>query len=107
MVLTGGTTTVESWAQGNVYNGSSLTPHFVKANIPAPTKPSSLLDASGKIFGRSHPQYENYAVDQFVSVKSQGAKGDGLTDDTEALQAVFNKVRGDIPSVVCDRHAYM
>ena len=38
-------------------------------------------------------RYIDYAVDQFVSVKSQGAKGDGVTDDTAALQAVFDNVR--------------
>lgn len=93
VVLPGGTTTIESWGQGNVYNGSSSSFQFMKANIPAPTKDKSLLDSTGKIFGRARPQYEDYAVDQFVSVKSQGAKGDGKTDDTAALQAVFDKVR--------------
>ncbi len=42
-------------------------------------------------------RYENYAVSQFVSVKDHGAKGDGKTDDTSAIQAVFDQVRsGDI-----------
>jgi glucan 1,3-beta-glucosidase len=92
VVLAGGTTTIESWGQGNIYSGSSSSYKFVKSNIPAPPKAASLLDASGRIFGRSHPQYEDYAVDQFISVKSQGAKGDGHTDDTGALQAVLDKV---------------
>ena len=55
-------------------------------------KAASLLDSAGRIFGKTHPQYADYAPDQFVSVKSQGAKGDGRTDDTAAIQAVFNKV---------------
>lgn len=37
-------------------------------------------------------RYEDFSVDQFVSVKSNGAKGDGVTDDTKALQAVLDKV---------------
>lgn len=37
-------------------------------------------------------RYEDFSVDQFVSVKDQGAKGDGNTDDTAALQAVFDQV---------------
>lgn len=93
VVLAGGTITIQSWGQGNVYSGASSSFEFVKSNIPAPTKAPSLLDSTGRIFGRSHPQYENFAVDQFVSVKSQGAKGDGKTDDTAVLQTVFDKVR--------------
>ncbi|KAI0341762.1 exo-beta-1,3-glucanase [Trametopsis cervina] len=94
VVLPGGTTTIESWGQGNVYNGTSSTSRFMKSDIPAPTKAASLLDSSGRIFGRPHPQYENYAASQFVSVKTQGAKGDGKTDDTAAIQAVFDQFSG-------------
>ncbi|ESK92896.1 glycoside hydrolase family 55 protein [Moniliophthora roreri MCA 2997] len=93
-VLAGGTTTVASWAQGNVYSGTNRAARFTQANIPSPSKPSVLLDGSGKIFGKGRPQYENYAVSQFVSVKSEGARGDGRTDDTSALQAIFDKYSG-------------
>ncbi|KAI0797623.1 exo-beta-1,3-glucanase [Abortiporus biennis] len=86
-------TTIDSWAQGNVYSGTNSQGKFVQANVPAPTKAGSLL-SGGKIFGRTHPQYEDYAVSQFMSVKSQGAKGDGTTDDTAALQAIFDQFAG-------------
>ncbi|EIN07504.1 beta-1,3-glucanase [Punctularia strigosozonata HHB-11173 SS5] len=87
---TSGSTTIQSWGQGNVFKGTSQTGTFQQANLPVPSKPASLLDSAGRIFGRSHPQYQTYAASQFVSVRSQGAKGDGTTDDTAALQAVFN-----------------
>ena len=58
VVLPGGTTTIESWGQGNVYSGSSSVFQFVQGSVPAPNKPRNLLDNSGKIFSRSHPQYE-------------------------------------------------
>ena len=90
-VLAGGTTTIDSWGQGNVYSGTDGTLQFTSGTITAPSKASSLL-AGGKIFSRTIPQYEDYAVDQFVSVKSQGAKGDGQTDDTAAIQNVLNQV---------------
>ncbi|CCL99324.1 uncharacterized protein FIBRA_01342 [Fibroporia radiculosa] len=93
VVLAGGTTTIASWGQGNVYSGTNNGHTFVQGNIAAPTKPGSLL-SNGRIFGRTRPQYENYAVSQFVSVKSEGAKGDGHTDDTAALQSTLNKYSG-------------
>lgn len=92
-VLAGGTTTIDSWGQGNVYSGTGTSAQFTSGTITAPSKASSLL-AGGKIFSRTIPQYEDYAVDQFISVKSEGAKGDGTTDDTAALQAVFDKYSG-------------
>jgi hypothetical protein len=67
-----GSTTIASWGQGNAYTGTSSAAKFTKGSIPAATKPSVLLDSSGKIFGRGRPQYENYAVSQFISVKDNG-----------------------------------
>lgn len=93
VVLSGGTTTITSWGQGNVYRGTNPAGTFTQGNIPAPSKPSTLLDSSGRIVSRTHPQYAEYAVSQFVSVKDNGAVGDGATDDTAALTAIFNKVR--------------
>ncbi|KAF9235735.1 glycoside hydrolase family 55 protein [Melanogaster broomeanus] len=93
-VLAGGTTTIASWGQGNVYSGTGGQKTFVQGNIVSAEKPSVLLDNSGRIFGKTHPQYANYATSQIVSVKSQGAKGDGTTDDTAAIQNVFDQYAG-------------
>ncbi|KAF8969934.1 exo-beta-1,3-glucanase [Flammula alnicola] len=93
-VLAGGTTTITSWGQGNVYHGSSGSGTFTQGSIVAANKPSVLLDSSGKIFGRTHPQYADFSPSQFISVKDNGAKGDGKTDDTAAITAVFNKFAG-------------
>ncbi|KAF9218921.1 glycoside hydrolase family 55 protein [Gyrodon lividus] len=93
-VLAGGTITIASWGQGNVYSGTGGQKTFVQGNIVSVNKPSVLLDNSGRIFGKAHPQYANYATGQFVSVKSQGAQGDGRTDDTVAIRNVINKYAG-------------
>ncbi|KAH8117300.1 exo-beta-1,3-glucanase [Phellopilus nigrolimitatus] len=94
VVLTGGTTTIDQWVQGNVYTGTSSTSSFLQGSLTAPTKASSLLDSSGRIFGKTHPQYEDYAVDQFVSIRSLGAKGDGSTNDTAAIVNAFAQYAG-------------
>lgn len=91
-VLSGGTTIIISWGQGNIYQGVNQSGTFTQGHIPAPTKAPTLLDSSGRVFGRTHPQYAEYAVDQFISVKELGAKGDGRTDDTALLRDIFAKV---------------
>lgn len=48
-VLEGGSTTIESWGQGNVYSGSDSKATFTQGDIPAATKDESLLDGSGKV----------------------------------------------------------
>ncbi|KAI0700911.1 glucan 1,3-beta-glucosidase [Cytidiella melzeri] len=94
VVLAGGTTTIDSWAQGNVYHGTGTTASYVKAGISSISKPSSLLDSSGRIVGKSHPQYAGYAASDFASVKDHGALGDGKTDDTAAITAFIAAYAG-------------
>src|SRR6266576_2899678 len=91
VALAGGTKTISSWGQGNTYSGSNPSGSYVQGDIIAADKPSVLLDSSGKIFGKGHPQYADYAVSQFVSVRSKGAKGDGVTDDTAALTNILSQ----------------
>lgn len=92
IVLEGGTKVIASWAQGNVYSGTDGIAKFTQSNIPGFHKPSGLVDRTGKIFGRTHPQYVEYSVEQFISVRSCGAKGDGVTDDTAAIKSILAKV---------------
>jgi glucan 1,3-beta-glucosidase len=93
VVLEGGSTTIDSWGQGNIYTGTNAAGTFTQGELPNPTKADSLLQ-DGKIFGRLRPQYTDYAVDQFVSAKDEGATGDGSTDDTDALQKLFDTYSG-------------
>src|SRR5256714_4884547 len=69
-----------------------VSPSRVQQPLTAPSKPAALLaDSSSNVFERSRPQYENVPATSFISVKSRGARGDGKTDDTAAIQAmVYN-----------------
>ncbi|KAJ2916182.1 hypothetical protein MD484_g4242, partial [Candolleomyces efflorescens] len=94
ILLTGGTRTIESWGQGNVFKGDNPRGQFTQRNLPAARKASSLLDSAGRIVSRPQPQYESFLVSDFVSVKDHGAKGDGVTDDTQALKTIFTQYAG-------------
>ncbi|KAJ2920462.1 hypothetical protein H1R20_g16633, partial [Candolleomyces eurysporus] len=94
VALAGGTKTIASWGQGNVYKGDNARGQFTQGNLPASYKASSLLDSAGRIVSRPQPQYETFLVSDFVSVKDYGAKGDGVTDDTQALNNIFSQFAG-------------
>lgn len=99
---------IASYVQGRTYGSQAgaagKAVQSAQTDVP---KPDSLLDkATGNVFTRSKPQYESLPVSAFLSVKSAGAKGDGVTDDTAAIQAVFNKATSD-QVVYFDHGAYL
>ncbi|KAL2125928.1 hypothetical protein VTI74DRAFT_2221 [Chaetomium olivicolor] len=108
-VILPGNQKVSFFAQGRTYGGAQgmTTGRAVQAPQQGVQKPAVLLDqTTGKVFTRSKPQYENVPVSNFVSVKAKGAKGDGKTDDTDAIQAIFDKATAD-QIVYFDHGAYI
>ncbi|CAM1501452.1 Fc.00g034360.m01.CDS01 [Cosmosporella sp. VM-42] len=101
---TTGSTTIAGWGQGHKYTPNS-GPTNIQGVFSPNQRPSSLL-SSGKYYTRSKPQYGNLAVSSFSSVRSAGAKGDGVTDDTTALQNVINSAASAGKVVFFDSGTY-
>lgn len=89
-VLSGatGTVTISGWGEGHEYvNGGG--PNQFEGPIVPNSRPASLL--SGKdYYTQSKPQYNSLPVSSFLSVRSSGAAGNGVQDDTHALQNAIN-----------------
>jgi hypothetical protein len=99
-----GNTKIASWIQGRTYSGK--TGQAVQDSQTAISRPKVLLDSQGNFVTKSKPQYAGVASSKFVSVKDKGAKGDGSTDDTAAIQAVFDSIGTD-EIVYFDHGAYV
>ena len=82
---TTGTTTITAWGEGHAYTPTG--PENFESSVVPNIRPASLLSGS-KYYERSKPQYANLPTSSFLSVRSAGAAGDGVTDDTAALQLV-------------------
>jgi glucan 1,3-beta-glucosidase len=94
-----GNTKVKSWTLGNVYY-----PEYPNGTFPSPggsfkymsrTAVPILNGPNGIIFEKSKPQYENIPVTRFTNIKRvYGAKGDGISDDTAAINKALNTEAG-------------
>ncbi|KAH0556494.1 hypothetical protein GP486_005605, partial [Trichoglossum hirsutum] len=100
-----GNAKIASWGQGTQYLPGVNGFRF-QGPLTPPSKPASLLNAEGLVYERSRPQYQDLDDSHFTSVKSHGAKGDGVTDDTAAIQAVVNAANSD-EVVYFDSGAYV
>jgi glucan 1,3-beta-glucosidase len=85
-----GNSKVASFTQGRQYAGVNQGKVAVGAPSLVSTKSAVLMDSVGNVVTRSKPQYEAEPISSFKSAKAAGAKGDGVTDDTAAIQALFD-----------------
>jgi glucan 1,3-beta-glucosidase len=101
---TTGTTTIAAWGEGHEYLPAG--PSQFEGAFTGNSRPASLLDGS-KYYVQSKPQYQTYASSSFKSVRSAGAAGNGVTDDTSALQAVINSAAASGDIVYFDAGTYL
>ena len=102
---TSSTTTISAWGQGHKYTPSG--PTNFQGSFTPPTRPSALLaSGSSKYYTKTKPQYEASPVSSFVSIRSAGAKGDGSTDDTAAIQSAITSAASSGRIVFFDQGTY-
>jgi glucan 1,3-beta-glucosidase len=104
LVGTTGTTTIAGWGEGNKYTPTG--PQRFQGYFTPNTRPGSLLSGS-KYYVRSKPQYQSLPVSSFQSVRSAGAAGNGVTDDTAALQNAINSATSAGKVVFFDAGTYL
>ena len=100
-----GSMTIIGWGQGHEYTPTGGPVRF-QASFTPNTRPSSLLSGAN-YYVRSKPQYENLTTASFQSVRSAGAMGNGITDDTSALQDAINNATFSCKVVFFDAGTYL
>lgn len=101
---TTGSTTIAGWGEGNKYAPNG--PVRFQGSFTPNNRPASLLSGSS-YYVRSKPQYNNLPASSFRSVRSAGATGNGVSDDTAALQNVINSAAAAGQVVYFDSGTYL
>ncbi|TKX24381.1 hypothetical protein C1H76_3487 [Elsinoe australis] len=81
-----GASTIAAWGQGHAYTPNG--PNVFQGPITPNNRPGT-LQSGGRFYTRSKPGYERLPLSSFLSARSLGAKGDGRSDDTLALNAAL------------------
>ncbi|OTA67732.1 glycoside hydrolase family 55 protein [Hypoxylon sp. EC38] len=86
----GSTLTIKSWAMGKRYTSIDDSGAYQIGFLnPVPSKPTVLLDSTGKFYTRSKPQYELFAGVDFIVVTDHGVSNDGTSDQADAINTIL------------------
>ncbi|KAM3538771.1 hypothetical protein ARSEF1564_008314 [Beauveria bassiana] len=98
------------YAMGSTYKNNTRS--FTNAPLNY-TREASILGSKvsgldvAPFYERARNQYKDKSASDFVHIKDEGAKGDGSTDDTQAVQSVFNKYKDGSKIIYIDAGTYI
>ena len=97
---TSGDLHVNAWGIGHQYQPAG--PSDFLGTLVAVNRVASLTSDSqnGTYNEYSKPNYNQVPVVNFISIQSQGARGDGVSDDTAALQSILDQAGAADDSVI-------
>lgn len=95
--------TISAWGQGHSYTPNG--PVIFEGPIAPNARPASLVRGNA-YYSRSKPQYEGVPVSRFLSTRSAGARGDGIADDTTALQDAITSAAASSKILFFDAGTY-
>lgn len=102
---TTGTLTISGWGQGHRYTPSG--PQTFQGDFTPATRTGTLLTSgSSNYYTKTKPQYEASSTASFVSIRSAGAKGDGSSDDTSAIQSALDSAASSGKIIFFDHGVY-
>ncbi|KAH8667356.1 pectate lyase superfamily protein-domain-containing protein [Tricladium varicosporioides] len=107
-LIQGGTVLLAGWGQGHQYTPRGPT-NFQGTFQPF-IRPQSLVGdgiVGNSYYHRSKPQYANEPVSSFLSIRSFNGKGDGVSDDTVALNALFRTAAANNKIAFIDAGTYI
>lgn len=102
---TRGSMTITTWGQGHKYTPNG--PTSFQGSFTPVARPGALLGSgTNRYYTKSKPQYAASPVASFISIRSAGARGDGSTDDTTAIQNALNSAASSSKIVFFDHGTY-